>query len=201
MAMESVSSWGVTISALARHARSMSSRLCIRGSMSARGRVAAARQVMLVAAGSTSLAGGMSCPVSSCRWLLILIEDPLQGAVVGRVVDGVVLPAAPDDVDPGAGQDTDGVLVVAFPGEGFGVEVGGPGVAVTGVAGEVAERVAEFLVGSPAEGHCFDLAGLPGRRGDSGKAGQRARGGEAPAGIADLGQQSGGPDAAGAGQR
>ena len=26
-----------------------------------------------------------------------MIEDPLQGAVVGRVVDGVVLPAAPDD--------------------------------------------------------------------------------------------------------
>ena len=47
----------------------------------------------------------MSCPVSSCHRLLILIEDPLQRAVVGRVVDGVVLPAAPDDVDPGAGQE------------------------------------------------------------------------------------------------
>src|SRR5664279_1103170 len=111
----------------------------------------------------------MSCPVSSCHRLLILIEDPLQRAVVGRVVDGVVLPAAPDDVDPGAGQDADGVLVVAFPGEGFGVEVGGPGVVETGVAGEITERIAELLVGSPAEGHCFDLAGLPGRRGDSGK--------------------------------
>src|SRR5664280_2105139 len=76
----------------------------------------------------------MSCPVSSCHWLLILIEDPLQGAVVGRVVDGVVLPAAPDDVDPGAGQDADGVGVVVLFGAGFGVEVGGPGVAVWGVA-------------------------------------------------------------------
>ena len=65
---------------------------------------------------------------------------------------------------------------------------------MTGVAGEVAERVAEFLVGAPAEGHGFDLAGLPGRGRDPGQAGQRVGGGKPAAGVADLGEQPGGPD-------
>src|SRR5664279_1618491 len=80
-----------------------------------RTRVAQPGRPSAVSTESTPTRAPMSCPVSSCHRLLILIEDPLQRAVVGRVVDGVVLPAAPDDVDPGAGQDADGVLVVAFP--------------------------------------------------------------------------------------
>ena len=80
------------------------------------------------------------------------------------------------------------------------VEVGGPGVGVVGVAGEVAEGVAELFVGCPAEGDGFDLAGLAGRGRDAGQADQGLGGGEPPAGVADLGQQPGGADGAGAGQ-
>lgn len=60
--------------------------------------------------------------------------------MLGRVVGGVVLPASPDDGGPGAGEDTNGVWVVAVPGPGLGVEIRGPGVGVSGVAGEVTER-------------------------------------------------------------
>ena len=49
----------------------------------------------------------MSSPVSSRRFFLG--EDALEGFVPGWVVGGVVLPAVPDDVQPGAGEDADGV--------------------------------------------------------------------------------------------
>src|SRR5215207_9702808 len=109
----------------------------------------------------------MSSPVSS-RW----VEDGLESTVFGGVVGGVVLPAAPDDVCPGAGEDADGVGVVVAAGDGSVVEVGGPGVGVAGVAGEVAQGVAQLLVGSPAEGDGLDLAGLAGGGRDAGQAGQ-----------------------------
>ena len=62
--------------------------------------------------------------------------------VPGGVVWGVCLPAAPDDVEPGAGEHADGVGVVVSAGAGAVVEIGGPGVGVAGVVGEVADRVA-----------------------------------------------------------
>lgn len=141
----------------------------------------------------------MSCPVSSRRRLLIL-EYGLERAVFGGVVGRVVVPTAPDDVCPGAGQDADGVGVVVAAGDGPVVEVFGPGVGVAGVAGEVAQRVAELSVGAVAEADAAGLAGLSGGRGDAGQAGQRVRGGEPAAGVADLDEQSGGADGAGTGQ-
>jgi hypothetical protein len=72
------------------------------------------------------------------------------------------------------------------------VEDGGPGVVVAGVAGEVAQCLAELLVASPPEGDGFDLAGLLGRGGDTGQRGQRVSGGELAAGVADLGEEPGG---------
>ena len=91
-----------------------------------------------------------------------------------------------------------GVVVAA--GAGAVVEVGGPGVGVAGVAGEVADRVAQLFVGGPAESDVRDLAGLAGGGGDAGQAGQRFGGGEAGAAVADLGEQPGGADGARAGQ-
>jgi hypothetical protein len=82
--------------------------------------------------------------------------------VFGGVVGDVVLPAAPDDVEPGPGQDADGVGVVVASGSGALVEVGGPGVGVVGVAGEVDGGAAELFVDRPPEGDDFDLAGLSG---------------------------------------
>ena len=67
--------------------------------------------------------------------------------------------------------------MVVCGGDGLLVEVLGPGVAAAGVAGEVADRVAELLVAGPAEPDGPDLAGLAGRGRDAGEAGQRIRGG------------------------
>jgi hypothetical protein len=53
------------------------------------------------------------------------VQDGLQGPVFGRVVGDAILPAAPDDVQPGAGEDPDGVGMVVAAVAGSGVEVGG----------------------------------------------------------------------------
>ena len=37
------------------------------------------------------------------------VQDALEGVVLGQVVGGAVLPAAPDHVDPGAGEDAHSV--------------------------------------------------------------------------------------------
>src|SRR5674536_334153 len=103
----------------------------------------------------------------------------LQGAVAAGLVGGAVLPAVPDHVEPGSGQDADGVRVVVAPADGVAVELVRPGVRVPAVSGEVADRVAQLFVGRPAEAHRLDLAGLAGGGGDPGQAGQRFRGGEA----------------------
>jgi len=74
----------------------------------------------------------------SSRPLLILAEDALEGVVLAGVVGFAGLPAVPDDVEPGAGEDADGVGVVVAAVTGSLVEVLGPGVGAAGVAGEVA---------------------------------------------------------------
>src|SRR5215211_2456631 len=143
--------------------------------------------------------GGVRCPVSS-RCLVILAEEVLQGSVFVGVVGGVVLPAVPDDEEPGAGEDADRVRVVVAAGAGALLEVGGPGVGVAAVAGEVADGVAELFVAGPAETDATAFAGLSGGRSHPGQAGQRVGGGKAAAAVADLGQQPGGADRAAAGQ-
>src|SRR5664280_550814 len=74
----------------------------------------------------------------------------LQGAVAAGLVGGAVLPAVPDHVEPGSGQDADGVRVVVAPADGVAVELVRPGVRVPAVCGEVADRVAQLFVGRPA---------------------------------------------------
>jgi uncharacterized membrane protein len=85
-----------------------------------------------------------------------------------------------------------GVVVAA--GAGALVEVGGPGVGLAAVAGEVADGVAELFVAGPAETDNAALAGLSGGGGHAGLADQRVGGGEASAAVPDFGQQPGGPD-------
>ena len=92
----------------------------------------------------------MRSPVSS-RLLFGVSEDSLEGVVLGGVVGGSVLPAVPDDVQPGAGEDAHGVGVVVSSVAGALVEVGGPGVGVAGVAGEVGDGVAQLFVAGPSE--------------------------------------------------
>src|SRR5690606_13518618 len=141
---------------------------------------------------------GMSSPVSSRR-VLISVEG-LCGAVSGGVVGGVGLPAFPDHVQPGAGEDAHGVWVVVPAGAGAVVELGGPGAGVAGVAGEVADGVAVLFVRGPAEADDFDLARLSGRGRDPGQADQAFGCGEAAPGVADLSEQSSGADLSAAGQ-
>jgi hypothetical protein len=57
-----------------------------------------------------------------------------EGAVAVGVVGGVVLPAAPDDLGPGSGEDAFGVGVSFAVGSEL--AVGGPFVAFAGIAGE-----------------------------------------------------------------
>ncbi len=116
-------------------------------------------------------------------------EHALQGVVFFGVVADFGLPAVPDDVEPGAGEDADGVRVVVASLAGALVEVGGPGVGVSGVAGEVGDGVAELFVAGPAEGDGAELAGLSGRGCGAGEAGQGLRGGELGSAVADLGEQ------------
>src|SRR6476469_8828876 len=125
----------------------------------------------------------MSSPVSS-RCVVSALDEALQCSVLVGVVGGVVLPAVPDDVDPGAGQDAYGVGVVVAAGDGAVVEVGGPGVGPSGVTGEVGDGVAQLFGARPTESDAADLAGLSGRGGDPGQAGQRFGCGEAGAAVA-----------------
>ena len=126
----------------------------------------------------------MSSPVSSRLW-----GESLERGVFGGVVGGVVLPAAPDDVGPAAGEDAGGVGVGFARGAQLSVAGFGPGVGAPAVAGEVAERVAKFFVGGPSEGdHAVSAAGAGGRRG----AGEGHEGfgcGEPVAAVAHFGEQ------------
>jgi hypothetical protein len=111
------------------------------------------------------------------------------------------LPASPDDVEPGAGEDADGVGVVVAAVACSLVEVGGPGVGVVGVAGEVDDGAAESFADGPAVGDDLRLAGLAGGRCSAGEGGQYLWGGVSAAGVADLGEQPGRAHGARAGQR
>ena len=85
--------------------------------------------------------------------------------MLGRVVGGAFLPAAPDHVAPGAGQDAYGVRVVFAAVAGSGVDGCGPGAGVPGVGGEVADGVAQLAVDRPPEPDGCVLAGLAGLAG------------------------------------
>ena len=121
--------------------------------------------------------------------------------MAGRVVGGAVVPAFPDHIEPGAGQDPDRVGMVFAAGDRVAVDAGGPGAGVAGAVGEVADRVAQLFADGPAEGDGFVLAGLAGGRRGAGQADQRLGVGEAGPAVADLGEQPGGADGARAGQR
>ena len=118
----------------------------------------------------------------------------LAAAVQGGVEGGAVLPAAPDDPDPGAGQDPDGVRMAAAAADRGGVDRGGPRVGHAAAVGEVHDGGAEFLAARPAEHRLAALAGLAGRRARPGQRGEGVIGGEPLPAVADLGEQGRGAD-------
>ena len=64
------------------------------------------------------------------------------------VIGSVVVTAAPDDPDPGSGEDADGVGVI-FASAGVVVDLGGPGAGVAAVVGEGGDGSPEALVTGP----------------------------------------------------
>jgi CO/xanthine dehydrogenase Mo-binding subunit len=95
---------------------------------------------------STSCGGG---------WSSCCVAPPCRVGVVGLLIDL----AAPDDADPGAGEDAYGVGVVLAAGAGSSVDVGGPGAGVAGVVGEGGQSDAQSIVAGPAEADGVVFAG------------------------------------------
>src|SRR2546423_15673704 len=83
----------------------------------------------------------------------LLVEVLAGAAVQVRVVGCAVLPAAPDDPHPGAGEDAGGVLVVLAGGSCPVVDISGPGAGGTGGRGAGRDRHAQAVVAGPAERH------------------------------------------------
>ena len=117
----------------------------------------------------------------------LLVQEALEGGVLGGVVGGAVLPAAPDEVEPGAGEDAHGVRVVLTAVPGLVVDGRGPGAGVPGVGGEVADGVAELMADRPPERAGGVAAGPAGDRRGPGERGWRPGAGEPGPAVADLG--------------
>jgi hypothetical protein len=126
--------------------------------------------------------------------------ETLLGAVLGGVVDRLVMPARPDDPEPGPGQDANGVGMVLAASAGVGVELGGPRRAVPRVAGEGGQGLSGLGVGRPAEGDGPALAGGFGDRRGPAFGGGVLDGAGAVQDWADLGDDLGQVDLADAGQ-
>src|SRR5690242_5961300 len=109
----------------------------------------------------------------------------VASAVEGGIEGGAVLPAAPDDPDPGAGQDPDGVRVPAAAAGGRCVDGGGPRVGHAAAVGEVHDGGAELLATRPAEHGLAALAGLARGRACPGERGEGVVGGEPLPAVAD----------------
>ena len=65
----------------------------------------------------------MRCAPSS-RPVRVLVEQCLEGAMIGGVLGDPVLPEVPDGVEPGAGEDARGVGMVVSTGSRAVVQVG-----------------------------------------------------------------------------
>src|SRR5436853_2656818 len=131
-------------------------------------------------------------PVSTLMWLRG--GAALGGPVKGDVVGAAILPTAPQDAHPGAGQDADGMRMSTATPAGGGVDRRRPGRGVARVVGEGGERLAQALVARPAKGDLAVLAGFAGDGRDAPLGGLLLVGGEAGAILAELGQDLGGVD-------
>lgn len=80
-----------------------------------------------------------------------------------RTEGDFVVPVAPDDADPGACEDPNGVRVPTSTGDGPLVDPHRPLVTETDTVREIHYRAAEFLVARPAEHGLFVFSGLPSR--------------------------------------
>ena len=108
-----------------------------------------------------------------------------------ELVGAMVLPAAPEDATPGAGEDADGMRMAAATRASTLVDQGRPAGAVSGVVGKGGEGTAQAFVARPAEDDGAVLAGGVGDGRQAGLGGELGIGGEAGAIIAELGEDLG----------
>jgi len=156
-------------------------------------------QLIMELAPGVLLTVGLPTRIAACRRMRRPVstfgcEQSVEAAVAGGIVGLAVLPGAPDDAEPGAAEDAEGVRVVVSAGAGALVDVGGPGVVVAAAVGEDADGAAQVFVAGPAEAGDFLLAGLDGDGGLSGDRFERGACWVAISGVADLGEQLGGGD-------
>src|SRR4051794_15723504 len=154
----------------------------------------AARATRAVSSGTGWIGVGLRQPVSS---RFERREAPGCRMRIG-VVGCAIGPGLPEDADPGAREDADGVGVVAASGSGSAIDVGRPSGGVAGVVGEAGDGSPEAAIASPAEDHAAALAGLARDRSDAGLGGELVGSLEAFTDVAELGQDLGGADPAGA---
>jgi hypothetical protein len=114
-----------------------------------------------------------------------------RGPMARDAVGLAILPAPPDDAQPGPGQDPDGVGMIAAARAGPGVDGGRPRRGMPRVIGEGRDGLTEALVARPAEDHGPMLPGRAGDGGGPGLRGQLFSGGEAGPVIAEFGEELG----------
>ena len=81
----------------------------------------------------------------------MLSGDLKTGAMERRIEGDTVLPATPDDSQPGTSEDADGVWVTTSAVDGSFVDVGCPGIGQAAPIGEIHDRNAQLLVARPTE--------------------------------------------------
>ena len=134
----------------------------------------------------------MRLPVSA--WLWRSGVEGARGGVFSWVVGDGVGPGAPEDSDPGAGEDAHGVGVIAAARAGAFVDVCGPLRGVSGIVGEACDGRAQALVAGPAPADAAGFsAGVSDRR-DAGLGGELVFALEAGAHVAELGRNLGRAD-------
>ena len=80
------------------------------------------------------------------------LKKGLGGTMIGDVIRLAIGPGTPEHAHPGAGEDADGVGMVAAAGASAGVDICSPGAGVAGVVGQTGECSAQAMVAGPAEG-------------------------------------------------
>ena len=114
------------------------------------------------------------------------------------IVGLMVGPGAPEDPDPGAGQNTDGMGVIAAATASPLVDVGGPGGGMARIVGEAGDGSPQAMIAGPAERHAPALARGPGDGADTGLGRKLILGLETLPHIAEFSQDLRGADPPGA---
>src|SRR2546429_3254883 len=147
---------------------------------------------------TATLSAAVRHPVSTREWSCG--GHALGGTVKGDVVRTAILPAAPQDAHPRAGQDADRMGMIAAPAPRVGIGGPRPGRGMARVVGEGRERLPQAFVAGPAEADGAVLAGFAGDGRDARLSRELLVGGEAGAIIAELGQDLSGGHAVAARQ-